>query len=147
MVGTMRGLKTEAEIAGRVIEVQQASTNALAALAKSLSEQMDMELRVRGLEDEIKALKGNQADFARYALVELSHGVYAFRLKPEAANGEPEHMLCTSCYQKGNKSILTLATRGTTGDIYGCQACNARFAHRDVRQPPKVGSSDNHWEG
>ncbi|MBR0703126.1 hypothetical protein JQ599_24710 [Bradyrhizobium diazoefficiens] len=66
--------------------------------------------RVRELEKEVAGLKAWEADKQRYKLVELAPHVVVYSLKPEMANGEPPHELCTACYAAGFKSLLKKET-------------------------------------
>lgn len=62
--------------------------------------------RVGKLEKEVAQLEAWDADKQRYQLAELAPRIFAYSLKEGMANGEPQHHLCTACYDAGFKSLL-----------------------------------------
>ena len=45
----------------------------------------------------------------RFQVTNFGGGTFAYLLKDEAADGEPPHRVCATCYEDGRKSILQLA--------------------------------------
>lgn len=66
--------------------------------------------RVGKLEKEVAQFEAWDADKQRYQLAELAPGIFAYSLKEGMANGEPQHHLCTACYDAGFKSFLKRET-------------------------------------
>jgi hypothetical protein len=100
------------------------------------------------LEKEVTALKAWDADKQRYQLVTMAPGVLAYSPKESMENGEPEHHLCTSCYQSGLKSILVAATWNPGRcHVLVCNDCGwygylhgtANPQHKDQRPKPYRG--------
>jgi hypothetical protein len=58
-----------------------------------------------------------QTEKARYQLREVNTGVFAYVPKQGMEQGEPFHMLCANCYERGEKSILQ-ATQELSGVEY-----------------------------
>jgi hypothetical protein len=58
--------------------------------------------------EELKGLRERLIDRARYALHELSQGVFVYRSNGATATGdsEPVHYLCQPCFDKGAKAVL-----------------------------------------
>jgi hypothetical protein len=72
----------------------------------------------------------------RYQLKDFGGNTFAYELKPEAAQGEPPHIICPNCYQKRQKSILQ--GRGKDAlqrDMYHCPSCENEF-NLGTRVPP-----------
>ena len=65
---------------------------------------------------EAELVRQRAADkFARYELFEPTPGRYVHRLKKSEADGEPLHLICTSCRASEVKAILTI---NATADSY-----------------------------
>jgi len=114
-----KGLKDIDNVARRnaaVIELQEKILSAQSA-------QSDLVDRVRNLEEKVTSLETWETEKKRYKLTDFGGGTFAYLLKPEAANGEPTHRICASCYQKGEKSILQFLHRSEGQDYYKCRGC------------------------
>ena len=57
------------------------------------------------------------ADLARYRLVSVGKGFFAYALKEADAAGEPPHLLCADCVAKGVKGFLNAVPCGIAGDF------------------------------
>jgi hypothetical protein len=76
------------------------------------------------LKKEVTTLKIWDAEKRRYKLAELRAGVFAYSLKEEMANGEPQHNLCAHCYVSDYKSILKQETWNPGQcNMIVCQGC------------------------
>ena len=85
----------------------------------------------RELEEKLAALETWNAQKARYQLQQVTTGVFAYTMKLGMENGEPPHMLCANCYQRGEPSILQATTKIEGGRrIHSCPnpKCKATFA-------------------
>lgn len=97
--------------------------------------------RVHDLEKEVASFEQWEAEKKRYALTDFGASTFAYDLKPEAANGEPSHRICPSCYEKRQKSILQYKFRSATGrDRWKCSGCDKEFefGHPQPPRSPRV---------
>lgn len=62
--------------------------------------------KVSDLEKEVACLETWETEKERYELKKPRNGAFAKVLKIESANGKPPHALCTTCYDRRNKTIL-----------------------------------------
>ena len=71
----------------------------------------------------------------RYKLKDFGENTFAYELKPEAANDEPEHLICPQCYQTGRKSILQFEGRHDLSKLamYRCYSCRTQL-HLGIRR-------------
>ena len=139
-----RGLQNIHDAAARdraVIDLQKEILTAQSA-------QFTLLERVRELEKEVDRLKAWDADKERYRLIELRPGVVAYSLKEEMANGEPQHKLCTACYEVGYKSFLKQETWNPGRcNMLVCRGCgwfaylsgSADPTHKGLRPTPYRG--------
>jgi hypothetical protein len=79
--------------------------------------------RVGHLEKEVARFETWNAEKQRYKLTDFGGGTFAYLLKPEMADGEPQHRICATCYQKSRKSILQFAHRSYGQDFFECHEC------------------------
>lgn len=86
-------------------------------------EQEELITRNRQLEEEVRQLREWDAEKVNYDLVKLDPGILMYRSKPGINSGEPEHNLCATCFNNGDKSFLHVDyhTRVLTG--WKCNKC------------------------
>lgn len=84
----------------------------------------------RNLEEELRRVKAEKADFERYALHELSPGVLVYARGAGVEGTEPAHYLCARCRSEGKKSILQ---RGETAAqvFHRCPQCSTAYVECD----------------
>ncbi len=105
-----------------VIELQKEILSAQMAQAGLIE-------RVGNLEKEVAGFETWAAEKKRYQLKDFGGGTFAHALKPEEANGEPPHKICTACYNKGHKSVLQFSHRGADKREYHvCPTCKDNVA-------------------
>ncbi|MCX2894854.1 hypothetical protein ORG27_14840 [Stenotrophomonas lactitubi] len=110
-------------------ELLKAQQNLLVQFDFTAKLQAELEQKRRELSELQKALE----DRARYTLVELTDGIFVYRLKDSPAGDdgvpdavEPVHHLCQTCYDKGVKSVLQRSNR--VGDVtLDCRVCSAQY--------------------
>lgn len=140
-LGSGKGREQAVKLYGEILAAQERALAANAAQATLIEEKRHMEKRLADLETWDREKQ-------RYELVELSHGVFARRLKTQCACGEPIHPLCADCYSRGVPSILQ--SDGLPG-IYGgpekltCSTCRAviEIQHPDRGGSRSLGYGDN----
>jgi hypothetical protein len=105
-----------------VIELQEQILSARA-------QQIELIERVRELEREVAQFKTWETEKQRYKLKDFGQHTFAYELKPETANDEPEHLICPQCYQIGRKSILQFEGRHNLSKLamYRCYSCRTQL--------------------
>jgi hypothetical protein len=84
--------------------------------------------RVRDLERQVAAFENWDAEQKRYQMKDFGGGTIAYSLKPEMANGEPLHNLCSACYQKRKKGILQpIGINAYHQKMMKCAECGTDF--------------------
>jgi hypothetical protein len=84
---------------------------------------LKMQARIQELEKEVEAYNDWKAEATRYQLTDFGENTFAYKLRREAANGEPEHLLCVGCYNKRTKGFLQF--EGNYGrKRYVCMNCD-----------------------
>jgi hypothetical protein len=84
--------------------------------------------RIRELETKLANFETWEAEKKRYKLTDFGAGTFAYLLNTEAANGEPSHRICATCYQKDRKSILQFLHKSEGQDWFHCPQCDTRQA-------------------
>jgi hypothetical protein len=106
-----------AELQTQILAAQNSALTAQSA-------QFTLLEQIRDLEAKVTDLEAWDTEKARYLLQEVRVGAFAYQLKPEAANGEPPHQICATCYQRGKKSILNNQTLSVMrAEILVCPSC------------------------
>lgn len=128
-------LKTEAEVQAKVIELQSVILNAQSSALAANADQSAMVDEIRALKEKLAAAHRWEHERARYKLVALEPGVFAYALRNESAESEPPHWLCGRCYNAGTKSILQ--NQGETDNVneHVCPACDTKIIARFDIQP------------
>lgn len=135
IAGAFVGLRDQAMIQTKVIELQSVILAAQSSAMSAQSEQFTLLETKRRLEAKIAELETWEAEKQRYELKQIGRASICYVLKPEVAGSEPPHMICTNCYQHGRKSILL-----STGELVKmeresvCPACHARVLGNPERQ-------------
>ena len=120
------GLKSTTDINLAVIDIQRALLEAQSAAFEDRERQAGQQKRISELEQRLSQFEGWEADKARYKLTETATGVLVYALRPECAEGEPDHRLCVSCYNQGRKSVLQVVNRHGGGERVECGHCNKK---------------------
>jgi hypothetical protein len=83
---------------------------------------------VRDLEEKISKLETWNAEKARYELREVSPGVLAYTMKAGTEQGQPSHMLCANCYDRGTKSVIQSTQELQAGRrMHICPHCKSKI--------------------
>ena len=128
---TARSLKDMNDAVVRSAAVIELQEQILSARAQ----QIELIERVRELEREVAQFKTWETEKRRYKLKDFGENTFAYELKPEAANDEPEHLICPQCYQTGRKSILQFEGRHDLSKLamYRCYSCRTQL-HLGIRR-------------
>lgn len=121
-------LNTTTEVQRRVIELNEKIIEAHQLILLAQATQAALVDRVRDLEREIARMKDWEGQKQRYKLAAPFPGCMVYAVQKSMSNGETPHYLCTSCFQKGEPSILQGKTIGTAGISLGnasyfCPVC------------------------
>lgn len=124
----MVGLRDEAMLQQKVNEllreIMSANSAAMSAQVASLS----LVQQIDELKKKLATLEAWEREKSRYQLVDHGGETFTYLLKSDAANGEPIHKLCTTCFAKGQKSILNFRFHTDYGrDFYRCDPCDKEF--------------------
>ena len=106
VVAGMINVKSTSEVQAKAIELNQLILAAQSDLLAANLTQTTLVEQVCDLEDQIARMKAWEAQKKRYELAAPFPGCMVYALKRSMANGQTPHYLCTSCYQKGQPSIL-----------------------------------------
>jgi len=120
---TLIGLRDEEKIRDKVIELQSAILSAQSDALNAQAEQQQLSQKIASLDAEIVKLNAWETEKQRYRLREIHQNSFVYELKVEAANGEPIHRICPTCFERGNKTIL----QGENSDFLICPACKTRI--------------------
>ena len=102
----MKDIRDANLIQTKVFELTREIMAAQSYALEAVSAQSALLARVRELEEEKAKLEAWESEKKRYKLERLPPGVFVYALKPEMSGGEPSHRICTTCYNRGKKSIL-----------------------------------------
>lgn len=140
LLNATRGLSNYNEVLSAVNDVQIKLSVAIASALASQEKEAALAKQVRELETRLRDIEDWKSLIQRYALFEFPTKALAFRLKPEMANDEPMHYLCTACADKKKKSTLQLKQRW----LY-CPEC--KFDIEAQEPPPRSDrSGSSSWK-
>jgi hypothetical protein len=87
---------------------------------------------IRNLKEEITHIKAWEREKERYALTAPWDGTVTYSLKKSMSNAEPPHWICTNCYEKGRKSILTQQQKGNSIVEFFCPSPDCKVSFKAV---------------
>ena len=110
---------------GSTLEAQEQIMSLREGALELQEENQELKNEVRELKDRLKSIESWEQEKKRFLLVNPWGGPgQTYALREESSNGEPPHLICTSCYQSGKKSILNPTKK--TGDVLmACPVCKA----------------------
>ena len=103
-----------------VINMQGAVMDAQSMTLEAQGEQSRLVARITELEKEVKRADDWDKEKLRYELIYLGRRVVYGLCEGSRQEGEPNHYLCTTCYEDGVKSILQ-----PFGVRWNCLRCGA----------------------
>lgn len=132
MLDTARGLKDINDATVRnssILDLQQ-------KILDAQSQQTALIERIAQLERQVASFESWDREKSRYQLTDFGSGTFAYALKPEARNGEPDHRICPACYQRDRKAILQFTGRNVMmQDVYRCSECEEEFNLGNQHEP------------
>lgn len=128
------GIRDAQLVREKAVELTSEIMSAQASAMSAQAVQAELTERVRDLEQRIAELEDWGREKERYQLTQVANGVLAYELRAGMDNGEPPHMICANCYQRGRKSLLQTETRDPRRvRMLVCQACNAELITYGIR--------------
>ena len=102
----MVGLRDAATFQAKRLELQSKLLDAQSKALAANEDRAALVDRISELEHQIARFKKWEAEKQRYELKRWGDAAFAYVLKEDAANGQPLHALCTTCYDNGKKTLL-----------------------------------------
>ncbi|WP_339524226.1 hypothetical protein [Pseudomonas sp. EL_65y_Pfl2_R96] len=106
-------LRDEEAVRSRVFELTQSLMELQQQLMTAQLEQMALVKRVGELESTLSKVNSRVDLESKYQRHAFETGYFAYKLKPEFQGDEPEHYLCSNCFEKGD--MVTLQKGGGMG--------------------------------
>jgi hypothetical protein len=134
IIKAMLDIRDATKQALKVSELSSAIIEAQSHTMSAYTEATALVQRVRELEQRIVDMEAWNAEKGRYELKEIAPGRFVYAVRDSERGTEPPHSLCTSCYQRGIKSILQHEQLdvGRTR-ILVCHQCGAEVLESGVR--------------
>lgn len=123
----LQGIKSATELNAVKIDLQGHILEAQQGLFAAQQLEAESARRIAELESEIVGLKEWAAERERYELKRYHPGALAYSLKPQMAQGEPPHRLCTHCFHAGKKSILHAGGVERGYRVHRCIPCKSEL--------------------
>lgn len=99
-------LRDEDLVRGRVMDLTGTLMDLQQQMMQGQQEQMALIKQVYELEDALRKVNAKQNILDRYELLAVGPMKVVYALKAEFKGTEPAHLCCTSCYDKGTRSVL-----------------------------------------
>jgi hypothetical protein len=106
-------LKGEEAVRSRVFDLTQSLMELQQQLMTAQLEQMELVKRVGELESNLSRVNARTDVESKYQRHAFETGYFAYKLKPEFQGTDPEHYLCSNCFEKGD--MVTLQKGGGMG--------------------------------
>lgn len=136
IVAEFAKLKLNAETQLKLVELQQLIIAAQNDALSSQESQASLKRKIQELENKISTYDTWKQEEQRYELVDFGGGTFAYSLIESKAEGEPAHIICPSCFQNQQKSILQHAgVNSFTQKVYVCNGCKTTFLLGSRVQP------------
>ena len=137
-------LKSLSEVQGKTIELQQIIMQAQSQVMSAQAREAELLKRIAELEGRLDKVADWEQERQRYELKQIDNGAFAYVLRPDKQGDEPQHWLCTTCFERGVKSFLLSKgqSRTPTGGngqqtIWGCDTCKATVSLFYNRRPDR----------
>lgn len=143
IMGGLSGLKAAFDIAKGLKDIDDATRRNAAvielqekilAARETHSALLD---RVGGLEEKVAGFEKWDTEKEKYELKEITPQSFAYAIKPNARGAEPDHLLCTNCYEHRKKSILQKADAAHLK----CPNCSALIRFKEFTPTPSSGGA------
>lgn len=123
----LSALKNEIEVNQAVIDIQQVLLDAQQASFEDKQLIANLTRQLVAAEEARKSVDQWELEKQRYVLTKSELGAFTYNLRPEAANGDVPHRLCTNCFVKDRKSILHTKRKHSGGEVVICHECKTEI--------------------
>jgi len=128
---SMLELRDFAQLNSKVIELQQTIISAQQQILSGQTEQSSLSAKIQELERECIRLQEWSTERENYDLKEIASGVFARIEKNFLGSFQSAHKLCTTCFEKGKKSILQQQSVEIGRKLsITCHCCNSTIVFR-----------------
>ena len=124
------GDKVPQQVHDQILEISERFSSIQVQLLAAQQQAIELTERCQKLQDELNRMNEWLAQKARYSLRKVGEKQYVYGLKPDRQEDEPEHWLCTSCFQAQRISILQGLTG--SGKFLTCVRCEYALDLRDA---------------
>ncbi len=111
---------------GKVFELQRAIIDAQQSVFAANAERTALIEEIGQAKAEIARLEAWETEKLRYELQDVGKGSLAYVVKESMRGTEPEHKICSNCYQHAQKSILQPLHKGQEKFLF-CPKCKTEF--------------------
>ena len=95
------------EVRDKIFEISDRFSSVQVQLLATLQHTIELTERCQTLQDDLNRTNDWKAQKARFRLQQVGKRTYVYALKSDRKEtGEPEHWLCTRCFQAERESIL-----------------------------------------
>lgn len=137
VVQTMLSIRDQSEMQAKVIEFQSKIMDAQSAAMNAQQERQAFLDEIKKLKTELEKHITWENEKARYRLTNFGGETFAYLLKEDMSNGEPNHRLCANCFEVGKKSVLQRQGKNAfSQDMYMCPACNIDYSFGEENHAP-----------
>jgi hypothetical protein len=132
-------LRDEEMIRSRVFDLTNNLMDLQQQMMQAQVEQMELVKKVADLEAALQRATRQDEERGRYQLHKFPKGDVAYVLRPEFQLEEPEHYLCSNCFEKGERVTLHSASGWGWAGLK-CPRCSTQVKMRDapVPQMPRI---------
>lgn len=99
-------MKTDGAVNAKAVELTTVLMQLQQQLMSAQLEQMQLIKRIDGLEAQLKEANKQDDLVERYMLHRFETGYHAYVIRPEFRGPEPEHFLCSRCFENGKRITL-----------------------------------------
>lgn len=142
----MQALNTSTEVRQKTSELLDAVVDARFALLEASDAQAALLERIKQLEGTIATFESWEGEKQRYELRAIDRGAFAYMHKPGCEGNEPAMWLCSTCFERRQKSVLQFRAQdvGSGGSAgrgqqsrWGCNTCKSEVTVYYGRSPLK----------
>ena len=140
MAKAVQSLKTDTEVRQATSEMLDGILTARHQLIEASETQAALLAQIKGLEQKVADFENWNGEKERYQLQAIDSGAFAYMVKPSVETTEPPHWLCTHCFEKRHKSILSFKSqeiipgRGRFA-TWSCNSCKGPLVVHVARLP------------
>ena len=131
------GLVKSKDISGKIGEMNAIILETQQFALSAQSDQLSLSKRISDLEDELTRLRDFRTEKENYQLQALGKTAFAYVHKNPVDSGNPQHWLCSTCYDQDRKSLLQFYSDGEFMSrglaIWKCNVCKS-----EIRVPANI---------